>query len=573
MAFQGSQFATALELLNNAQQGGDKTITTYEQLGATFYPNVPVQVKQRRGTSLPALKKAVERITTQGFHANAGEKQIPGQKKSSFDFFFEVLPSIIKSAASIPQQFPDGKIPQLVSGGGGGRIVVSRQQAHAILSCGFLGLLPKLHENFGDLDYTGLVFSSHHTSVERIICQLVYFDYVHLQFGGPAHFLGCSGALVFERVVLPSASVPNWAECPAPLISVGAARDEGEEDATPSAPVVAGGEGANLAGTKPPTGKKQQQKQPTLGVVVDDDTTIEDAPGIQSQVDFANKQLMIGTLIPSMTQEEVMFSIRPEMFLCLPFFDTLAPNEAVIAYGAKRYTDYSGYLETFQVTGVHYDNHTSYEQRFEPCIVAIDAIVNRGDQFEGPLLRRDLAKAYVGYHNVPHGAKISTGNWGCGAFRGDPFLKYLQQVMALAASNWVTSQQKEDIVTAAGRQFQHPNDGVPPVSMAASGDCSATEKTFTYCTFRKPALAADLDKLTKLLAQHRITVAQAYYWLNEYGEKLVTEAVPPLNRFLLQKISGLEKGTPEGTQAAPAPPGDPIPAAGVFQVPGGAKTG
>ena len=34
----------------------------------------------------------------------------------------------------------------------------------------------------------------------------------------------------------------------------------------------------------------------------------------------------------------------------------------------------------------------------------------------------------------PHPAAVATGNWGCGAFGGDPHLKSLLQLMAAAAN-------------------------------------------------------------------------------------------------------------------------------------------
>eukprot|EP01006_Ploeotia_vitrea_P038195 TRINITY_DN6621_c0_g1_i1.p1 TRINITY_DN6621_c0_g1~~TRINITY_DN6621_c0_g1_i1.p1 ORF type:complete len:569 (+),score=70.00 TRINITY_DN6621_c0_g1_i1:66-1772(+) len=75
--------------------------------------------------------------------------------------------------------------------------------------------------------------------------------------------------------------------------------------------------------------------------------------------------------------------------------------------------------------------------------VAIDATDYRGfgtgkTQFQPALLTRELVKSFAGFHygsiasipkqNLPNG--VATGNWGCGAFLGDPFLKSILQWLA-----------------------------------------------------------------------------------------------------------------------------------------------
>ncbi|KRT82506.1 hypothetical protein AMK59_3985, partial [Oryctes borbonicus] len=59
------------------------------------------------------------------------------------------------------------------------------------------------------------------------------------------------------------------------------------------------------------------------------------------------------------------------------------------------------------------------------------------DQFHTSVILRELNKAYVGFHSNLAGklAPVATGNWGCGAFRGDPNLKALIQLMACSAAN------------------------------------------------------------------------------------------------------------------------------------------
>lgn len=52
-----------------------------------------------------------------------------------------------------------------------------------------------------------------------------------------------------------------------------------------------------------------------------------------------------------------------------------------------------------------------------------------------PSILRETNKAYVGYssYNQEPQPAVATGNWGCGAFRGNTNLKFLIQLMACAA--------------------------------------------------------------------------------------------------------------------------------------------
>merc|ERR1719229_587742 len=72
-------------------------------------------------------------------------------------------------------------------------------------------------------------------------------------------------------------------------------------------------------------------------------------------------------------------------------------------------------------------------------MVAIDALQmsHSDDQYSQPLLSRELNKAYIGFEKSKEEksglapvAAVATGNWGCGAFGGDPHLKALIQLMA-----------------------------------------------------------------------------------------------------------------------------------------------
>ena len=71
-------------------------------------------------------------------------------------------------------------------------------------------------------------------------------------------------------------------------------------------------------------------------------------------------------------------------------------------------------------------------QTVKQSIIAIDALVNASgiQQFLNPAFTRDLNKAYIGF-SVNSNGVVATGNWGCGAFGGDQYLKAFQQMYVL----------------------------------------------------------------------------------------------------------------------------------------------
>jgi len=136
--------------------------------------------------------------------------------------------------------------------------------------------------------------------------------------------------------------------------------------------------------------------------------------------DFANKHIHIGRLIPSHTQEEILFSCAPECFPVMLFTETLRSNEIVIIENLHRYSDYKGYLYSFEFTGFYKDPVTPFDT------LVIDSVDHA--HFRPAAITRDLNKAYLGFKHCS--GRIVTGNWGCGAFGGDTTLKFLQQLCA-----------------------------------------------------------------------------------------------------------------------------------------------
>ncbi|XP_041032188.1 poly(ADP-ribose) glycohydrolase isoform X2 [Carcharodon carcharias] len=167
--------------------------------------------------------------------------------------------------------------------------------------------------------------------------------------------------------------------------------------------------------------------------------TIEDSGHGMLQVDFANRQVGGGVTRAGLVQEEIRFLINPELIVSRLFTEALDDNECLIITGTEQYSVYEGYADTYKWVRSWSDKiPRDAWQRRNTEIVAIDALPFRRylEQFSPCNLKREINKAYCGFvrpgvdpRNL---SAVATGNWGCGAFRGDARLKSLLQMMAAA---------------------------------------------------------------------------------------------------------------------------------------------
>ncbi|CAF1404023.1 unnamed protein product [Adineta steineri] len=162
-----------------------------------------------------------------------------------------------------------------------------------------------------------------------------------------------------------------------------------------------------------------QIRESKINVFIDRMEASEEAHGF---VDFANKKIHIHSIMPSATQEEILFSCCPEAFLSILVCDTLRSDEIVILRGCKRFVDYSGYGETFKFVG----SHLNYNSTNIQDILIMDACLS--NHFSQYHIDRDLGKVWAAFSKA-NDEIIVTGNWGCGVFGGDPTFKFLQQAM------------------------------------------------------------------------------------------------------------------------------------------------
>ncbi|KAK2852627.1 hypothetical protein Q7C36_007828 [Tachysurus vachellii] len=252
--------------------------------------------------------------------------------------------------------------------------------------------------------------------------------------------------------------------------------------------------------------------------------TIEDQGYGMLQVDFANRMVGGGVTGLGLVQEEIRFLINPELIVSRLFTEALEHNECLIITGTEQYSKYSGYADSYRWKANHKDETPRDEwQRRCTEIVAVDALKYRHymEQFHPEKFTRELNKAYCGF--VRHGvdtqnlSAIATGNWGCGAFRGDTRLKALLQLMAAAE---------------AGRDV-------------------------AYFTFGDCALMRDVHELHTFLTDKNVTVGKLYGLLKQYFNMVVKNSHSQrpdvsLYGFIYHQIS--PNPPPEPTAASSSPP-------------------
>ncbi|KAJ3411796.1 hypothetical protein HDV05_001695 [Chytridiales sp. JEL 0842] len=197
-------------------------------------------------------------------------------------------------------------------------------------------------------------------------------------------------------------------------------------------------------------------------------------------VDFANKDIHIHKVIPSCTQEEVLFSVVPECYLAILLFPRLEPNEVALIHNVARVCDYTGYLDTFKFERI-------LETQQLQTIIVIDATHTK--HFQSGMVTRDISKAFMGFSSCLKSSclSIATGHWGCGVFGGNKYHKFLQQILAFAMATSTFSK-------------------------------SDSEKPFVlhYSCFNDTDLVKEFEGWLDFLARRQISVQQLCTWLVGY---------------------------------------------------------
>eukprot|EP01133_Synstelium_polycarpum_P001179 gene1179-1356_t len=303
-------------------------------------------------------------------------------------FFVKTLPHIINLALRLPFICPR-PIP-LLERAVDKEIVLSQRQIASLMANAFLCTIPRQGGNSREDRYPSVNFHSLYSApcvpsrVAKLKCIINYFQ--RITDKEP------SGNISYHRQVCGETETPDWERSEASL------RDFTEG-------------------------------------------TIEDNGVGKLQVDFANKMIGGGVLGFGCVQEEIRFLINPELIMSRLFTAQLLDNETVIIVGSERFSNYAGYGDKFEWSGDHQDNTPKDSMgRIMTTVVAMDAIKLHGDpflQYSPIYIERELNKSYCGFYDrysktIP--PPIATGNWGCGVFGGDRYLKSIIQYMSSSHS-------------------------------------------------------------------------------------------------------------------------------------------
>ncbi|XP_073283866.1 poly(ADP-ribose) glycohydrolase 1-like [Primulina huaijiensis] len=323
-----------------------------------------------------------------------------------------------------------------------GIVFLSQELVAALLVCALFGLFPTTNRgakhlpaiNFDDLFVC--IYECYHVSLEnKIKCIIHYFERICMHMP--------TGNVSFERKVL------AWKNSSSGIVY-------------------------------PKTNFWSQSVVSLSQLEVHKSGLIEDQSTEALEVDFANKYIGGGALGRGCVQEEIRFMINPELIVSMLFMSSMADNEAIEIIGAERFSNYSGYAASFRFTGDFVDKKgVDSLGRRKTRVIALDALCSPGKrQYQVEYLLRETNKAFCGFfdqtkyklyqklsdeieaqgeephqniRNLFHKSKnlqsascqpgkqdlsaeetigIATGNWGCGAFGGDPEVKVAIQWLA-----------------------------------------------------------------------------------------------------------------------------------------------
>jgi len=330
-------------------------------------------------------------------------------------FFENTLPFILYCITQLPMQFPSGHLDLLVTGKNH-TVTLTKSQVLCLFCCGMLGILPypKASKTWmkAQRDADKPAHTGRRGRFPSLTLVRLYASFSATTYQSTLHKLYCMLHYVVQMQdrdlhmgIPPSGDVIHYTR----LV---AARGHTLPD--------------NL----------RHRKGYLCAVHMHDRGSIEDAGTEYLQADFANKYIGGGVVGNGCVQEEIRFAISPECLVSLTLCEVMEKNEAIVIRGTERFCAYSGYSRSFRFAGP-YTDRVDHKQG---AIVAVDAVDFSGQvnaQYKWGYMKRDLGKALTGftYTSTFFGRPmrgVATGNWGCGAFKGQVALKFLIQWVAVS---------------------------------------------------------------------------------------------------------------------------------------------
>jgi len=381
------------------------------------------------------------------------------EPEESEAFFGTTLPGMIELLRASPSILT-AAIP-LLKAGKTHSITLSQQQVAVILVNAFFCTFPRRNaskpnsefSNYPMINFNALFMKNSRrmtACLEKLKCLLCYFSQI---VASPR-----TGLITFSRLCLPPSHLPSWFTSPSTLSKLHIST-EGKIET----------EGAGFL-----------------------------------QADFANEFVGGGVLRSGLVQEEIRFTICPELIASMLFSECMQDTEAIFVVGVEQYSCYSGYGDSFRFEGRMKDpTERDTSGRRLTCLVAMDAIRFSGDkevQFRSDKIEREIKKAFVAFDGQKNKAEnlpaVATGNWGCGAFGGDPRLKLLLQLVA---------------ASEAGRDL-------------------------IYFTFGDEELMLESGHVYRRLVDDGVTVGQLMTILASFYDSARTKEGKELFEFILQKL-------------------------------------
>lgn len=388
-------------------------------------------------------------------------------------FFGKTLPAMIQLALMLPQLVTQP--PPLLLQGTTHSITLSQMQIASLLANAFFCTFPRRnakgndteYAKYPDINFNRLFFHKEQRSLEKLKCLLHYFKRVTTK--------SPTGTVTFTRQTVLHQEIPNWAT----------------------------------------------SKRPLPNLHVSSTGLIEEATGLL-QVDFANKYLGGGVLGLGCVQEEIRFVLCPELIISRLFTQALEKTDALIITGCEQFSRGSGYASTFCWDGPHEDTTPLDKWGRRLCqVTAIDALhftKQPNIQYKPTYIIRELNKAYAGFKvingspGVPTG--VATGNWGCGAFKGNPRLKALIQLAV----------------------------------------CGHIGRNLAYFTFGDEKLRDDLYTMYVFLKENNVTVGEIAQVLHHYGYREWSDG-SDLFHYICHSLGSYDSDTDqEGSKGVPDVP-------------------